>query len=165
MSLTRLVIGAVGALLLCAVLPRPAAAQFGSVFGQFNLPDSDFTWIWGRRAETALGRAEDFSLAGSEGGFRCTLEGKMSPGAGWSMGDIRELENQLNSSLFFIQSSANAMYTLDQQLDLDWAKLDCAKSQATVDEERAQELEDKARAKAERARERRRARQRRDEEG
>lgn len=165
MSITRLLVGTTAALLLAAQAPTPAVAQFGGVFpGQVQLPQDDFTWIWGSRRESTMGRAEDFSIAGGEAGFRCTLKGRMSPASGWSMSQIRDLENELRTSLFFIQSSANAMYVLERQLDLDWAMLECAKLQATVDAERAQEQVDKAREKAERRREQRRARQQREAE-
>ena len=153
------------AALILSVLPLSMAnAQFGGLFpGQVNLPADDFTWIWGNRRETTMGRSEDFSVRGGELGFRCTLTGRLGPGNTWSRSEIRQLETDLSSSLSFVQASANAMYTLEQRRDIDWAILDCVKSEQVQTAERKQEQEDKARAKAERRREQRRAREQREQ--
>lgn len=152
MSLTALA----AAVLLNTIGPS-ASAQFGFP-GLMQLPADDFTWIWGTRRER-IGRGSDFSILGGEGGFRCELDGRLSPSSSWSTSEIRRFENDLRGSLGFIQEAANAMYIMDQQRQLDWARLDCARPEDPAeDPERAQELEDKARAKAERRRERRRAR-------
>jgi hypothetical protein len=129
-----------------------------------NLPKDDFTWIWGDREDAALSRFEDFSVQGGEAGFRCSLTGKLHPGARLSSMEVREFENDLRSSLSFIQASAETMYVLDQQRQIDWAKLDCSKPEGTVDEEKSQERVDKALEKALRDQARRRERRQREEE-
>jgi hypothetical protein len=146
-------------IVILAWLPAVASAQFGFP-GQYNLPQNDFRWVWGRDSEAAFSRFEDFSIRGGESGFDCTLRGGLSPASRMSRVEIRDLESDLRTSLFFIQSSANAMYILDQQRDLDWAVLECAKQEAEErTAEESAERESKARARAERRRDRRRARE------
>ncbi len=132
-----------------------AMAQFGF---PAQLPDEDFVWMWGRQNERAPRRFEDFSVNGSDGQFRCDLTGKMSVTGRMSPQEIREMENQLRASLYFVQESASTMYQLDLLRELDWAMLDCRKHVSDETESEAQEREDKARERAERKRERRRAR-------
>lgn len=135
-----------------------AEAQFG-----VNLPPDDFTWIWGDR-EVPRGGSRDFSLAGSEGSFRCELTGSLRLGSRLSQGDVRQIENEIRGSLFFIQSAANTMNVLDQRRELDWAMLDCAKpEEEDVNSERAQERLEKAREKAVREQAERRERREREE--
>ena len=136
----------------------------GTAAAQFNpytqLPSEDFIWTWGRRIpELEDRRFEDIDVRGNEAAFRCRLQAKLSPGSIMSDNEVRQLENDLQTNLFFVQAVANAMYYLDQCFDLDWAVLDCDKYQDDPDEATQQERENKAREKAERARERRRSRQ------
>jgi hypothetical protein len=132
-----------------------AAAQFGFV----QIPRDDFVWTWGRtNALEARRQREDFSVVGGEGGFRCELTGKMSIARGSTFSEIRELEQQLQASLFFIRDSATLMYQMDQYRDIEWAMLDCKKPESSETESDLQEREDKARERAERRRERRRER-------
>lgn len=157
------------ALIIATVLagslhPGLAAAQFGFP-GVVNLPRNDFRWVWGDAEDALTGRSRDFSINGNEAGFRCELTGSLSPASRMTRMEIRELEGNLRTSLFFIQSSANTMYILDQQRDIDWAVLDCAKQgDQELTAEETQALEDKARERAERRRDRRRAREQQDED-
>lgn len=143
--------------LLCA---GPALAQFGQV----NYPQSDFRWVWGNERDLARRGFEDFSVSGNDAGFQCTLKGRLHPGSRLTQTDIRALENELRTTLFFIQRAANTMYVLDQQRDIDWAELDCVKHVDDASAAELREREEKARAKAERDRERRRARRAREED-
>ena len=133
-------------------------------FGQVNYPQSDFRWVWGNERDLARRGFEDFSISGNDAGFRCTLKGRLRPGSRLTETDVRALENDLRSTLFFIERSANTMYVLDQQRDIDWAELDCAKHVDDASAAELREREEKARAKAERDRERRRARRAREED-
>jgi len=147
------------ALLVTGLYPATSNAQFGFP-GTVNLPQNDFRWVWGDAEASLAGRGQDFSLTGGENAFRCSLTGKLAPGSRLTQSDIRQLESQIQTSLYFIQSSANSMYVLDQQRDIDWAVLDCAKpGDQEVDAEERQAREDKARERAERKRDRRRARE------
>jgi len=143
--------------LLASTYSGFAAAQ---VRFPMQLPENDFVWTWGRANGLDDRRrfAEDFSVVGGEAGFRCELAGKMSLARGSTVTEMRDLENRLQTSLFFIQDTATLMYELDYYNDLDWAVLDCKKQEANETEADLQEREDKARERAERARERRRAR-------
>lgn len=131
---------AAAAMWACA---SPAQAQFGA-----TLPRNDFTWMWGDTNEAARRRLSDFSVTGGEGGFSCDLQGKLRINSRWTRSDIRQLENDLRVSAFFIQSAASAMNTLDLRRELDWATLDCRKRGATeTDPETEQENLDRAREK------------------
>ena len=104
-------------------------AQFGTGFpGQMNLPQNDFTWTWGDRNSTRRG-IEDFSIFGSEAGFRCDLTGKLRLGSRLSRMDIRGIESDLRSSMFFVRAAVNAMNDLEAQRELGWATLECEKPQ------------------------------------
>ena len=129
------------------------------VFLPMNLPENDFVWTWGRVTglETRRSR-EDFSIIGNEAGFRCELTGRMSLARGTTLPEMRQLEQELQTSLFFIQESANLMYQWDQYRQIEWAMLDCKRPEATETESDLQEREDRARERAERRRERRRER-------
>ena len=146
--------------LLVALGSTVAAAQLGlPVFVQ--LPDSDFIWPWGQpnRAEDRL--RPDFDLQGHEQNFFCTLTGSWRPGSHMSdFENMREFEQSLNSTLYFIQDATIAMNTYYRNIDLDWAILDCKIPEPTeASEDKIQERLDKAVEKAERARERRRERE------
>jgi hypothetical protein len=144
--------------LLAGACGGPAVAQLRL---PMQLPENDFVWTWGRATGLADQRrlSEDFSMVGSEAGFRCELTGKMSLARGTSPTEMREFENRLQTSLFFIQDTANVMYQLDVYREIDWAVLDCKKPEANETEADLDEREAKARERAERRRERRRARE------
>jgi hypothetical protein len=136
---------AAGWVLACQ--PWPAHAQFGAF--PVNLPRDDFTWNWGDFERATNRKFTDFSVNGGEEGFRCTLEGKLSAGSHITPADIRDMENELGSSLYFIEASTNAMNNLDYQRQLDWATLDCDKPEATeADAAKTQASLDKAKATA-----------------
>ena len=103
------------------------SAQFGIGFpGQMNLPQNDFTWTWGDQRSGRRG-IDDFSIFGSEAGFRCDLKGKLRFGSRLSRMDIRTIESDLRSSMSFISAVARAMNDLDARRELDWATLECEK--------------------------------------
>ncbi|HMB72655.1 MAG TPA: hypothetical protein VKQ06_03720 [Gammaproteobacteria bacterium] len=142
-------------LLACGTLGS-ATAQFGF---PMQMPENDFVWTWGRSTGLESRRSrEDFSVIGNEAGFRCELTGRMSLARGSDPTQMRELENQLQTSLFFIQESARLMYQFDVHREIDWAMLDCKKPESDETEADLRDREDRARERAERARERRRAR-------
>ncbi len=122
------------AVLAAALLRLPAQAQF------VQLPTSDFTWHWGGNgigASTETTRTEkfaDFMVRGLQAGFQCELDGKLSPGAsvGASPLDVRQLEANLTTSLYFIEAAAATMNNLEYQHQLDWARLDCKKPKQTA---------------------------------
>lgn len=132
---------AAAALLAACLLPASANAQF------MNLPQNDFTWRWGD--DENAGGIGDFHARGSEGGFNCTLEGALRLGSRYTQLEIRELESELNISLFFIQAATSAMNQLDWERQLDWAVLDCVRPKAREpDAEAQQQRLDKLRERA-----------------
>jgi hypothetical protein len=145
------------ALAAITVLTAQAAnAQFG-----YQLPKDDFVWNWGRNAEGANTRFEDFSVSGGEAGFRCELTGKTGFSGRMSPSDIRALEEELRTRLDFIYAAANYMNELERQNLIDWARLSCEKYEAapSTEEEKA-ERESRAKQKMQREIERRRERAR-----
>lgn len=112
-----------------------SSAQFNTGFqGQMNLPQNDFTWTWGDQRSAGRGFG-DISIFGTDAGFRCDLTGKLRSGSGLSRMELRELENDLRASTFFVQAAANAMNDLDVRRELDWAKLECKKPQAAEEDQ------------------------------
>lgn len=112
-----------------------SSAQFNTGFqGQMNLPQNDFTWTWGDQRSAGRGFG-DISIFGVDAGFRCDLTGKLRSGSGLSRMELRELENDLRASTFFVQAAANAMNDLDVRRELDWAKLECKKPQAAEEDQ------------------------------
>lgn len=139
-----------------------AHAQFGTPFPGFvQLPAEDFTWVWGGADEEEMNRrSPDFDTKGFEAGFACTLTGRLRPGRAFDRSELRAFERDLANSLAFIQTSAESMTSLDRNLDLDWAVLDCDKrDDEPLSEEEEQQRNDRALEKAIRDRERRRARE------
>jgi hypothetical protein len=137
-------------LLVAAVLvPSFASGQFGIP----QLPNTDFTWRWGRaaggaEAESRLG-PEDFEVRGGEMSFHCVLTGALSPLSNLTNEDLREMEFELTGSVFFIQASAQRMNDLDVLREIDWAVLDCKKGQAEEEDPAKVEAEvERARQKA-----------------
>ena len=109
-------------------------AQFGIGFpGQMNLPQNDFTWTWGNRNTTRTG-IDDFSVFGTEQGFRCDLSGKFRAGSRLSRMDVREIERDIRASNYFVQAVTNAMNDLDARRELDWATLKCEKPKSAEEE-------------------------------
>ena len=74
-----------------------------------------------------IGIGSDFSIFGSEAGFRCDLKGKLRFGSRLSRMEIRKIESELRSSMSFISAVAWAMNDLDTRRELDWATLECEK--------------------------------------
>ena len=130
-------------------------------FGFYQLPKDDFVWNWGRNSEGANTRFEDFSVSGSEAGFRCELTGKTGFSGRMSPNDIRALEEELRTRLDFIYAVSNYMNELERQNLIDWARLSCEKYEAEPStEEEKVERESRAKEKMQREIERRRARDR-----
>ncbi len=147
--------------LLGALLFAPAA-EAQSIPGFVNLPRDDFVWIWGDREDALANRFSDFTVSGGEAGFRCDLTVKLHPASRLSPPEVRELENDLRTSLAFIQDSAYAMYALEQRRDIDWALLDCDKpDQRELSEAEREERVNRALEKARAEQQRRRERQQR----
>jgi hypothetical protein len=132
-----------------AVLLFGLCGTVGAQFSNFvTLPTSDFTWRWGDWEESRR-RNEDFNVNGNEGGFRCELVGQFGPGSQLTEREVRVMEQELGSSLYFIQSAANAMNILDQQRDIEWAELACTRPPPTEnDPEKSAERVERAREKA-----------------
>jgi hypothetical protein len=145
---------AVGAALLAGpFVAEPARAQ---AFPGYNIPNNNFTWVWGDPENKSI--AEDIRASGTDAGFRCELNGKLRFGSGLSELDINKLEQQLQTSLSFIQETSDLMNLLDRQFDLDWATLACAKPEpAPVDEATRLERETRAKEKMQKELARRRA--------
>ena len=157
MKLSKSITVVATALVPALLFQSTATAQFG-----YTLPPDDFTWHWGD-IERAAGM-EDFSIDGHDGRFNCTLTGRLRPGSRLSRMDMRQMESELQASIEFVRAAANAMYTLEQQRELDWATLACAtptRAEATAEERL--ERENQAREKMLREVERRRARQQREQ--
>jgi hypothetical protein len=148
-------------LIAAASIAAPAAA-LAQIPGLYQLPKNDFTWNWGRGAVEGAGGGgfEDFSVNGSEGGFRCLLAGRMRPSGQNTPADMRALESQLQGRLDFIYAASTLMNQLDQQLLLDWARLSCEmpQSKESTPEEKA-EREAKAKEKMQREIDKRRERE------
>ena len=151
----------VAAVLLSSLLSlNTASAQLGTGLpGQMNLPRNDFTWTWGVGSSVGEGY-HDFSILGSEGGFRCELTGKLRVGSRLSRMDIMELERSIRQSMSFIQAATNAMYTLEGRGELEWATLECARPEPVAEDQEKQDRRkerslERLRRKAERARARR----------
>src|SRR6516162_8964196 len=113
-------------LVAAAAVAALAASSARAQFGNYQLPQNDFVWNWGNNADKQIG-FEDFNVTGGEGGFHCELKGKISPGSTMTSGQIRQLQDTLRARLDFIYATSTYMNQLDQQRELDWAKLSCAK--------------------------------------
>ncbi|HEY5623760.1 MAG TPA: hypothetical protein VIV14_08355 [Gammaproteobacteria bacterium] len=119
------------------LLPLPggeALAQFGSMY---QLPQNDFTWTWGGRRNPR--DFEDISVAGSERGFRCNLEAKLSINSRLSRLDVRSIENDIRGAINFVQTVSYTMNDLDARREIEWAVLECEKPQRREREEEEQE--------------------------
>ena len=147
------------ALVAAAGVAALAASSAQAQLGYYQLPQNDFVWNWGVNPDRQVG-FEDFDVTGGEGGFHCELKGKMSPGSTMTPTQIHQLQDALRARLDFIYATSSYMNQLDQQRELDWAKLSCAKPEPTpaTAQEKA-DREAKAREKMQREIDRRRAHQ------
>jgi hypothetical protein len=104
-----------------------ASAQFGYQ-NQLSLPESDFVWTWGNGRSSSR-TVEDFSVLGSDSGFRCDLRGKLRAGGMGSVSklEIRDFESELRGQMRFISAASNKMNELEAQGALEWATLQCEK--------------------------------------
>jgi len=104
-----------------------ASAQFGYP-NQLSLPESDFVWTWGSRRSSSR-NIEDFSVFGSDSGFRCDLRGQLRAGGMGSVSklEIRDFESELRGQMRFISAASNKMNELEAQGALEWATLTCEK--------------------------------------
>lgn len=143
------------ACLVSGLIPGTAPAQFGA-FGAVNLPDNDFTWQWGDFERGK--RREDISIRGGEGGFLCDLKASYALGNRLTREEQRAIEQELQTTLYFVQQTAYTMNVLDRQLQLGWATLQCAKPVSDETEEERQERVDRLRERALEKSKRRRAR-------
>ena len=89
-----------------------ADAQFGfGIPGQMTLPQNDFTWTWGNRGRGGAA-LDDFSLFGTDQGFRCDLNGKFRVGSRLSRMDAREIERDIRASNYFVSAVTYATNAL-----------------------------------------------------
>jgi hypothetical protein len=147
------------ALVAAAAVAALGASSAHAQFGNYQLPQNDFVWNWGANPDRQAG-FEDFTVTGGEGGFHCELKGKINPGGTLTPTQLHQLEDQLRARIDFIYASSTYMNQLDQQRELDWAKLSCAKPEQTpaTAQEKA-DREAKAREKMQREIDKRRAHQ------
>lgn len=144
------------AFIAATVVPATASAQFG---GLVNLPRNDFTWVWGDQDDAERERGRDINVRGIDRGFDCTLTAALRPSNRMTSMDIRQLENNLRTSMDFIYHTANTMYSMERSFDLDWGKLDCARMQPSeADEDKQQERVNRALERARREQAERRER-------
>jgi hypothetical protein len=145
-------------LLLLALVATGVSAQIPQIY---TLPTEDFVYNWGRGTSSSFeerGRPQ-FSITGIERDFRCTMTGAFRLGSRMrDFYDMREFEQSLNGTLYFIRDAVDALNYYYQTNDLDWATLDCVIPQSETTEDKAQERLDRAVERAERQRERRRRR-------
>jgi hypothetical protein len=154
--MNRSLMTAAAAAIIAAACGSPASAQLGT----YQLPNNNFMWRWGDENQRHNSRFEDLQASGGEAGFRCDLVAALSPASRLTSMDVRQIEQQLNSSIDFIYKSSNLMNQLHASRDIDWATLTCQRPEATPssDEEKA-EHEQRAKEKMQKEIERRRARQ------
>lgn len=151
--------------LLIALVATGVSAQL-SIPRIVQLPTEDFVWNWGRGTASGFDDHDrpEFTIQGNERSFRCTLTGSFRLGS--DMRDfykMREFEQSLLSSLYFIQDATAALNYYTQTNDLGWATLDCAVPESEVSADKEQQRLDRAVERAERAREKRRRREDDDE--
>jgi len=147
------------ALVAAAAVAGLATSSAHAQIAYYQLPQNDFVWNWGANPDRQIG-FEDFNVTGGEGGFHCELKGKISPGSTLTPTQVHQLQDALRARLDFIYATSQYMNQLDQNRELDWAKLSCAKPELTP--QTAQEKADKeakAREKMQKEIDRRRAHQ------
>lgn len=146
---------------LIALVATGVSAQI-NIPNIVQLPTEDFVWNWGRVTGAGFDNPErpEFTIQGTEAGFRCTLTGSFRVSSRMrDFSEMREFEQSLNGSLYFIQDATETLNYYTQTNDLGWATLDCAIPEASeVSQDREQQRLDRAIERAERARERRRSR-------
>lgn len=145
-------------LVISCLVPVVADAQVGGAFGQLNLPNNDFTWVWGDLERTSSRKTQDLLVRSADSGFQCTLKTRFALGSRLSRAQEREIEQDLRTTPYFIQDTAYVMNSLDRERQLDWATLECVKPQSNLSEAEQQERLDKLRERAMEKGERRRAR-------
>ena len=125
-----------------------------------QLPTTDFVWDWGNaRGDERL--RPHFQMVGRERAFTCDLQGSFKPGSHMrDFENMREFEQQLNSTLYFIQDSTYLLNDLYLQNHVQWARLDCKLPEETErNPDKVQEDLDRALERARRDQQRRRERE------
>ena len=149
------------AFIVAAIVTTAASAQL-NLPQIIQLPDDDFVWPWGQADSVDERSRPDFNINGVERSFRCTLTGAFRAGSHYrDFYNLRDFEQALSSTIYFIQQAAALLNELDLKNEIDWAIMDCIIPESTRSEEQ-QEMEerlDRALERAERQRERRRARE------
>jgi hypothetical protein len=152
--------------LLIALVATGVSAQI-TIPNIVQLPTEDFVWTWGRVTASGFDDPDrpEFTIQGNERDFRCLLTGSFRLGSRMrDFYEMREFEQSLLSTLYFIQDATATMNYYTQSNDLGWATLDCAVPDSEVSEDKAQQRLDRAVERAERVRDRRRSRQDDDDE-
>ncbi|HEY5667007.1 MAG TPA: hypothetical protein VIV64_09825 [Gammaproteobacteria bacterium] len=146
-------------LLLGALVSTVALGQL-TVPRIVQLPRSDFTWNWGRSPGVDERVRAEFDIEGREERFLCTLTGAFRLASRMrDFSNLRQFEQSLNNSLYFIQDSTEVLNAYYRANELQWATLDCQIPERTEDEEKTQDRVDRALERAQRQRERRRERE------
>jgi hypothetical protein len=151
-------------LMLFALVSFVASAQSG-LPRIVTLPTDDFVYEWGSNSTAEERRRNDFEFTGFQRGFRCDLKGRFRPAS--RMRDyynLREFEQTLTASLYFIEDATQWLNQLFLSNDLDWALMDCYIPETVESEVETEEKLQKALERAERQRDRRRERETRDDE-
>jgi hypothetical protein len=144
---------------VCAAIAGAASAQ-PSIPQIVTLPTEDFTWPWGETRPIDDVERPEFTVSGVERAFQCTAKGSFKPGS--RMRDtyaMREFEQALNGSIYFIQEATATLNQLDLSNDLQWAIMECIIPESTESEQEIQEDIDRALERAQREREKRRERE------
>jgi hypothetical protein len=125
----------------------------------YTLPKDNFRWDWGETNFEERRGTADIEMTGYESFFRCELSVRFRPGTSLTPTDVRAIETSLRGRLDFIYGASETLNQLDRVRELDWATLDCKKSEgAPIDAAKSAEREAEAREKMQRELERRRAR-------
>lgn len=154
-------------LIVLALVPTDGMAQAG-ISGLpriVTLPADDFVYTWGQARGVEARRRPDFNVTGFERSFRCTLTGGFRAASRASdYYEVRQFEQELAASLYFIQDATEKLNELYIANQLTWAVLDCIIPETQESEAEAQEKVDKALERAQRERERRREREARSDD-
>lgn len=120
-------ISAITTMLAASLLvPHAAYTQLLRTFpGLDDLPEDDFTWVWGDRRRAAERIAPDVTVSGRAAEFQCVLTARVLVSSHVSEVEARRIETEVADSARFIRAAADAMNFLDQSRDLDWGRLDC----------------------------------------
>lgn len=90
-----------------------------------QLPSNDFTWVWGNRTRAQEARSPTFNTDGTDGGFDCELQGRLTPGQMWTHTEIVRMESEIRTAQSFVEATLSYMGELNNQRALDWARLEC----------------------------------------